>query len=471
MRDWPWRCWLEVVATTLVVLVIVALGLPAVQSAREAARRTQWRNTLKLVGLALHNYHDTFQQFPPGGIFTSDGMPMHGWPTAIHCFLESSPWYNSVDFNIPWDDPLQFEHFTVFHRANYSPIGDPSVVIEARDDGLVNVHASANGWLMHRNYGVSLSQLSSGAASQTILVADANGHYLPYGHPENWRDPTIPFQTSPDEFGHPSRELTHVLYVDGHVDVVGATVAPGVMQALAGPPELRPTNAQTKRAPWPYQPPPGGYWKTEQFASVGENFRFGIQLRRDPEGVVRRAQWYVFDRGSREDWEAAKRNSPLDRFLPELARKTTLQDIHLPEYLSDTGLLALQRLPELRRLTIGGSQVTDATLPQLANYPALEEVTFQHARITQTGLPGFKPGPRLKRLNLDLGDHHDCTPAGLLALIEAHPTLKLTVQTTGTSRQGHWYHFRWTEPSLRTLVERGLDFSDPERFKEFRCTP
>lgn len=472
MRDLPWQRWLQVIVSFLIALVVVALVLPAVQSAREAARRTQWRNTLKQVGLALHNYHDTHQQFPPGGVFTVEGKPMHGWPTAIHCYLEASPWYSSIDFNIPWDHPLQFERFTVFQRMNYSPISDPSCPPVRRDDGLVNVHAAANSWLMHRNFGVSLSQLSVGSTSTTMLVADAYGHYLPYGHPENWRDPTVPLQTSPDEFGHPLREVTHVLYVDGHIDVIGSAVAPGVMQSLAGPPKLRPSSTQTQRAEWPYQPPPGGYWKTEQFASVGEKFSLGIELRRDAAGSVRLAQLDVFDRDSRqEDWDAAQRSSPLDRFLPELAGKITLQEIRLPQYVSDAGLLALQRLPELRVLTIGGSQVTDAMLPQLANFPALEEVTFKHARLTDAGLLGLQSGPQLKCLNLDLGNQLECTPRGLLAFIKVQPALQVTVLTNGSSKQGWWYQFRWTEQSLRTLVERGLDFSDPDRLKEFRSTP
>jgi len=83
----------ELLVVIAIIGVLVALLLPAVQAAREAARRSQCTNNLKQLGIALHNYHDTFLVYPPGqyNLLATDGKPNRAcWYHSILPFIEQT---------------------------------------------------------------------------------------------------------------------------------------------------------------------------------------------------------------------------------------------------------------------------------------------------------------------------------------------------------------------------------------------
>lgn len=85
--------------------ILVALLLPAVQAAREAARRMQCSNNIRQIALAFHNYESAYQQLPPAYTVDEEGKRLHSWRTLLLPFMGEQALYSRIDLSKPWDDP------------------------------------------------------------------------------------------------------------------------------------------------------------------------------------------------------------------------------------------------------------------------------------------------------------------------------------------------------------------------------
>lgn len=163
---------IELLVVVAIIGILVAILLPAVQQAREAARRTSCKNNLKQIGLALHNYESTYSVFPPGYIHrfgpvgSAEEQANHAglaWGSMLLPQLEQGVYYDQFDLDVPvWDVANQLPrevHLSVYlcPSDSYSSTG-----FVVRDDSASPVE----------QYAASSYAANWGPASATINLDD-----------------------------------------------------------------------------------------------------------------------------------------------------------------------------------------------------------------------------------------------------------------------------------------------------------
>jgi prepilin-type N-terminal cleavage/methylation domain-containing protein/prepilin-type processing-associated H-X9-DG protein len=144
---------IELLVVIAIIAILIALLLPAVQQAREAARRTQCKNNLKQFGLALHNYHDTYNMFPPrqggsgSGSVAGNPAGISGARTAYagHVFLLPYMEQNNLYNDLMGRNPNLVPWNSFFYRGKKNPNfqcpsdpGEIDPVVAGRTAGLNN---------------------------------------------------------------------------------------------------------------------------------------------------------------------------------------------------------------------------------------------------------------------------------------------------------------------------------------------
>jgi prepilin-type N-terminal cleavage/methylation domain-containing protein/prepilin-type processing-associated H-X9-DG protein len=176
---------IELLVVIAIIAVLIALLLPAVQQAREAARRTQCKNNLKQIGLSLHNYHDVAQRFPQSVIWgvlntaTSTATPYHHtWLTAILPYMDQAPLYNQVNFNLPCitqPGSVPQPHLKVQLTALNCPSdGSPIVPVTSTYGFSTTDYSASNGYdWWSRPPAIRISDITDGT-SNTLAVAETD---------------------------------------------------------------------------------------------------------------------------------------------------------------------------------------------------------------------------------------------------------------------------------------------------------
>jgi prepilin-type N-terminal cleavage/methylation domain-containing protein len=184
---------IELLVVIAIIAVLIALLLPAVQQAREAARRTQCRNNLKQIGLALHNYASSHNKFPPGRqmpdmVNATTGVPLTSYTSytaanstanasnrSVHVmilpFLDQGNVYSLINFNGRWSQQMTTGGGVTPINPNYQAFNNAAGLFLCPSDKLYGNTATENNYVY--NFGGSTPYEGaerSGAQTNTSAV-------------------------------------------------------------------------------------------------------------------------------------------------------------------------------------------------------------------------------------------------------------------------------------------------------------
>jgi hypothetical protein len=207
-----------------VIGILVALLLPAIQAAREAARRNQSMNHLKQLTIACHNYLDTRKSFPPHAIYSAEGKPLLSWRVAVLPFIEEQALYEQFHLDEPWDS----EHNRALIARMPSTYQNPNL---AQEPGKTNYLAVVGKECVFDGSakGSPIPRIIDGT-SVTIMLVEADAERA-----VEW--------TKPDDLTldakHPTAGLGHLrpggwlaAFADGHVSFIANTLDQQMVNAL-----------------------------------------------------------------------------------------------------------------------------------------------------------------------------------------------------------------------------------------------
>jgi hypothetical protein len=215
-----------VIAIVAMVLIcpgiLIALLLPAVQSAREAARRMQSMNHLKQLALAMQNYHDTYNALPPAIITDAQGKPLYSGRVLLLPFMEQANLFAAYKLDEPWDSPANL----AISMTDIPTFHDPSA--SARLPGGTDyLFVSGKGTAMEAGKAASFGLMPDGT-SNTVFMVEIKGSGIHWAEPKDL-DISQPMALPPGN--HPGGNLA--VFYDGHTQMIPKTTTPQTIHAIA----------------------------------------------------------------------------------------------------------------------------------------------------------------------------------------------------------------------------------------------
>ena len=206
--------------------VLGALLLPAVQQAREAARRTQCKNNLKQMGLGLHNYHDTFSLFPAAHLNDQQGEPRLSWRVSILPYIDEAPLYNRYDFNVAWDSPGNSVLLNPMPRVYACPSHPTPGSTNTSYATITGDHT-----VLGDGKCIRIGEIMDGT-SNTLMVVEACQLDFPWMKPVDIDAKTVTVIGTPNGVSSTHVGGAHVLLADGSVRFISNNIDQGILKNL-----------------------------------------------------------------------------------------------------------------------------------------------------------------------------------------------------------------------------------------------
>jgi hypothetical protein len=215
---------LDVIVLIGIVAVLVALLYPSTRSAPSGGRRTQCRNNLKMIALALHNYHDVYAAFPPAYTVDENGQRLHSWRTLILPWMEQDELYKKIDLSKPWDHSANAEAFKTIPQTFHCPSSD---LPQGFTTYLAVVGENA---CFHPTKPRAISEITDGT-SNTIMVIE-----VPVKQAVHWMSPYDADEQMVLNI-NPTKKLAHIggvqaALADGSARFLSVDMAPETRRAL-----------------------------------------------------------------------------------------------------------------------------------------------------------------------------------------------------------------------------------------------
>ena len=208
------------------ILLIGLFGffLPTVTRSREAARRSQCKNNLKQIAIALHNYNEHYNAFPPAYTIDADGKPLHSWRTLILPWMDQKALYDKIDLTKAWDDPVN----AVALKTKISAYQCPSAVLP--ESHAVYMAIVTSNSCFQATEPRLLSDIKDGL-SKTLMVIEVDvEHAVPWMAPSDADEALL--QSLFPKGKHSHTGGMHAACVDGSVRFINQNLSPDVLRAI-----------------------------------------------------------------------------------------------------------------------------------------------------------------------------------------------------------------------------------------------